>query len=238
VAISLGYMVFFGSVVVLPLWLQTQMNYTPTWAGLATAPIGVIPFFLSFLIGRILGIVDLRILTSFGFLVFALCSYVISTFDTSITVENVAWIRFVQGLGVPFFFIPLTTMILSHIPNQALASASGLSNFTRILAGSLGTSISVALWNRREALHQSQLVENLPVFSENLNQTMTQLEAQGLSEPASYAAILKTVVNQAYMLATNDVFWLAGNIFLGLVVFVWLAKPPFMTGGSVRVVAE
>jgi len=237
IAISIGYMVFFGSVVILPLWLQTQMSYTATWAGLATAPLGIIPLMFSFFIGRFLNLIDLRLLISIGFLIFSGCSFWLASFDTSITAGDVALARFVQGFGVPLFFIPLSTMILSNLPKESMASASGLSNFLRILAGSLGTSLSVTLWSRREALHQSQMVENLPSYSDNLRNTIDALNTRGLSDSESYAAVLKNLVNQAYMLATDDVFVMAAYIFLSLVVLIWFAKPPFMSSGA-KVVVE
>ena len=149
-ALSLGYFSFFGSVVILPLWLQTQMNYTPTWAGLATAPIGIIPILISPLLGKILHKVDLRILVSMGFIIFSASSFWISSFTTDVTIEYIALVRFIQGIGVPLMFIPLFSVLLSGIPDNDIANASGLSNFLRILAGSFGTSISISLTTNDE----------------------------------------------------------------------------------------
>jgi len=234
VAISLGYMTFFGSVVILPLWLQTQLGYTPTWAGLATAPLGIMPVFLSPFVGRLMDKVDLRILVTFGFGVFAFCSFWLSGFNTDVAASNVALVRFIQGFGVPFFFIPTISILLSGLPNKDLASAAGLSNFLRILGGSFGTSISVALWDHREAVHQSKLVESLASYNIYLLEAIQQLHTIGFTNPASYLQIARAVVNQAYMLATNDVFWLSGSVFLGLIILIWFARPPFFikSGGA------
>ncbi|MDR3476885.1 MAG: DHA2 family efflux MFS transporter permease subunit [Gammaproteobacteria bacterium] len=237
IAISLGYMTFFGSVVVLPLWLQTQMNYTATWAGLATAPLGIMPLIVSPLMSVLMGRFDLRILISFGFIVFAFCCFWLAGFDTDIGFSNVALIRFIQGIGLPFFFIPTIAMLLSGLPNKSIASASGLSNFLRILAGSFGTSISVTLWSNREAIHQSKLVESLTSYQPLMTQTLKALHEAGLSDQTSYAKVLSLLVNQAYMLATNDIFWVSGFIFLSLFVLVWFAKPPFL-GKNTNIVIE
>ena len=75
IALTLGYMVYFSNVVIFPLWLQTQMDYTPTWAGLAAAPVGILPFFLSPLVGYYMGKFDLRAIISIGFIVFAVTSF-------------------------------------------------------------------------------------------------------------------------------------------------------------------
>jgi len=228
-AISVGYMIFFGSVVILPLWLQTQMNYTPTWAGLVTAPFGVLAIIVSPFLGRVMNIIDLRMLVSFGFFIFAICSFWLSGFNTNIGPSNVAFLRFIQGLGAPFFFIPITGILLANLSDKQLASAAGLSNFFRILAGSFGVSISVTLWDHRQAIHQSRLVESLPSYNAYLQGSVQQLQNLGLTDPASYAAINNMVITQSYMLSTNDIFWISGYMFLGLMVFIWLARPPFLT---------
>lgn len=235
IAISLGYMTFFGSIVILPLWLQTEMNYTPTWAGIATAPLGILPFILSPLMGYVMGKVDLRILVSFGFFVFAAGSLWLSDFNTDITMGHVALIRFVQGLGVPCFFIPIIAILLSGLPNKSLASAAGLSNFLRILGGSFGTSIFVSLWDHRERVHQSKLVENLTSFNPYVNHAINQLQSVGLIKQSSYAVMLQNTVDQAYVLATNDIFWLSYLMFVGLLVLIWFAKPPFLTKSKIAV---
>lgn len=228
VAISIGYMTFFGSVVVLPLWLQTQMNYTATWAGLATAPIGILPILLSPLVGKLLSKVDARIVVTNGFFFFAFCSFWVANFNTDVAFSNIAWVRFVQGVGAPCFFIPLITILLSGLPNERIASAAGLSNFLRILGGSFGTSISVSLWNHREAVHQSKLTESLTAYNPNMLEVMTQLKNLGFTTNMSYAEITKVLINQSYMLATNDIFWISGFVFLSLLFFVWFARPPFL----------
>lgn len=235
VAISIGYMTFFGSVVVLPLWLQTQMNYTATWAGLATAPIGIIPVLLSPMVGRLLTKVDARIIVTNGFFFFAFCSFWLAHFNTDVTFDNIAWVRFVQGVGAPCFFIPLITILLSGLPNERLASAAGLSNFLRILGGSFGTSISVSLWNHREAVHQSKLTEALTIYHPQMLETLNELHNVGMSQQTSYAEMAKVLIQQSYMLATNDVFWLSGFIFLSLLILVWFARPPFLATKGVAV---
>lgn len=227
-AISLGYMAFFGSVVILPLWLQTHMNYTPTWAGLVTAPLGILPIIISPIIGRLMNHIDLRIIVSIGFLVFAGCSFWISNFSTDVTFENIAIARFIQGIGAPCFFIATVAILLSGLPNNRLASAAGLSNFLRILAGSFGTSISVAIWSNREASHQSKLVEGLASYNSHVMSFVNKLQALGFSAKSSYAFLVSKVIDQAYMLATNDIFWMSGFLFLFLLILIWFAKPPFL----------
>jgi len=228
-AISFGYMIYFGSVVILPLWLQTQMNYTPTWAGLVTAPLGILPIIIAPSLGRIMNYVDLRILVSIGFIVFAFCSFWLSGFSTDVGAGNIAWIRFIQGIGAPCFFVPTITILLSGLPDTRLASAAGLSNFLRILAGSFGTSISVTLWAHREAVHQSSLIESVTPYHGALQNTLTHLQGVGTTLQSSQAQIYANAINQSYMMATNDIFWVSGYFFLALMILIWFARPPFLT---------
>ncbi|MFO1428718.1 MAG: DHA2 family efflux MFS transporter permease subunit [Candidatus Competibacteraceae bacterium] len=232
IAISLGYMAFFANVVILPLWLQTQMGYTATWAGLATAPIGLLPVIISPLVGRNLQKIDLRLLVSFSFSVFAAVSFWNSEFTTQVGFWQLALPRVVQGLGVATFFIPLTTMLLSGLPANRLASASGLATFLRILAGSFGTSLGITLWDRREALHHAQLTEQITAFNPIAGRTLEQLHELGFQGAAGFAQLVRMITDQAYMLATDDFFWLFGWLFLGLLFLVWFARPPFTTGAG------
>lgn len=232
VAISLGYLTFFGSVVVFPLWLQTQMGYTATWAGLAAAPIGLLTLVFSPLVGRNLHKVDLRLLVTFAFLVFAFTSFWSADFNTGVDFFQLIMPRLIRGIGIAFFFVPLTAMTLSGIPDSLLASASGLSNFLRILAGSFGTSLSITLWQRRETVHQSHLVDGVNPYNPISNEAIQHLHALGLSDHGALAVIARNITNQAVMLSTNDIFWLSGWIFLALMVFVWLARPPFGSGAA------
>ncbi len=232
IAVSLGYMTFFGNVVIFPLWLQTQMNYTATWAGLAAAPIGVLSVVFSPFVGRILHRVDLRLLATFSFLVFAGVSFWTSNFNTSVSYFQLFMPRFIQGVGVAFFFIPLASMSLSGLRADQFASAAGLSNFLRILAGSFGTSLSITLWQRRSILHYSQLVEHVSAFNMISVRALEHLKLLGLATSSALLLLSRLITQQAVMIATDELFWLSGVIFLALIVVVWFARPPFSVAGK------
>lgn len=227
VAISVGYMTFFSGVVVYPLWLQTQLGYTATWAGLSAAPLGILPVFLSPLVGRFMHRVDLRLLVTFSFITFGSVAFWASGFNTNASFAELTLPRFTQGLGMAFFFIPLMSILLSGLPHNRLASASGLSNFMRMIGGSFGTSLSIALWDRRESFHHSRLTEGISSFDPHYHNLITQLQGQGISPQTSNAILQFQLGGQAYILALNDVFFISSLIFFGLIVLVWFAKPPF-----------
>lgn len=232
ICLTLGFMVYFSNVVIFPLWLQTQMGYTPTWAGFAAAPVGIFPFLLTPFVGKYMGKFDLRKIISLGFFIFMLTSWWQSNFYTTIGFAQLVEPRLVQGLGLAFFFTPLIVMILANIPPEKMASALGLANFFRILGGSFGTSISITIWNDREAMHQSHLVEQINQYNPFTMQALGQLKALGVSGREAYGVLYETVINQAFMLATNDIFRLSAWVFIGLLGLVWFAKPVQVKSGA------
>lgn len=227
-ALSLGFLVYFSNVVIFPLWLQTQMGYTPTWAGLAAAPVGILPFFLTPFVGRYMDKTDLRLIISFGFIFFALTSFWQSNFYGDVSFNKLIQPRFLQGLGITFFFTPLISIVISGLPPHRMASALGLANFCRIIGGSFGTSLSVTLWGRRESFHHNRLVDHINPFNPTMTSSVDRLQSLGFDQLQSYGLIERTITNQAYMMSTDDIFWLSGCIFVCLLFLIWFAKPPFL----------
>jgi DHA2 family multidrug resistance protein len=225
ITLSIGYLVFFGNVVILPLWLQTQMGYTATWAGMAAAPVGILSIFITPLVGKNMHKLDLRIWASLSFAVFAGVSYWNSQFNTDVTFWQLVIPRLIMGIGVSAFFVPLMSLTLSDIPPHLLASAAGLSNFIRILGGSFGTSLSITLWDRRAAYNHELLSERVTEFSPVTNDALATLGGLEQSLSSSYATLEHSMQQQAVMLATNDIFWLSGLMFAGLMILVWFARP-------------
>jgi DHA2 family multidrug resistance protein len=201
------------------------MGYTATWAGLASIPLGVMAVILSPIVGKNQHRFDLRLLTSFSFIVFAISCFWQSGYTTDFDFWHLIEPRFIQGIGMAFFFVPLTTMMLIGMPPQRIASAMGLSNFMRVLSGSIGTSLSISLWQDRSAQHYGQLTEHISLYNPASTQYLD--SAQGLthSYDGALGMLADTINNQAVTLATADIFWLSGWIFLALIVLVWFAKP-------------
>lgn len=219
---ALGYLVFFGSVVLVPLWLQTQMNYTAFWAGVAVAPIGIIPLFLSVIVGKYIHKVDARWVLTFSFAIFSYTFFWFSGFETDISLYQVMLPRFIQGFGVACFFVPLVAISLAPIPADKLASASGIFNFTRLVAGGgVGTSLFVSMWNRWHQYYHARLSETVTIYNDTTNQFFNRLKTLNIFSPESYKITDDLMNNQAFMLALNDIFYLAGWLFLLLILPIW-----------------
>ncbi len=128
------------------------------------------------------------------------------------------------------FFVPLTALSLSDLAPREVASGAGLSNFTRILAGSFGTSLSVTLWDRRGSLHYSQLVEHINNANPLTQQALDQMKSLAGSTGAGLDMLSRVITKQAVMLATDDIFWISGCIFLALIAVLWFARPAHAAG--------
>lgn len=231
-ATAVGYGVFFGNVVLLPLWLQQYMGYTATQAGEIMAPVGLLALLLSPWVGKNIGKSDPRHFATLAFVVFALVLWMRSNFNTQADFATIMVPTVVQGIAMAFFFIPLVTITLSEIPPERIPAASGLSNFMRITAGAVGTSIATTLWENRATLHHAQLVEGLHQGNTALAQALQTLQAGGLSSAQALAQVERLANQQAYMLAANDIFYASALLFLLLIPLVWLAHPMRTAAGS------
>jgi DHA2 family multidrug resistance protein len=232
IALAIGFMCFFTLTVLFPLWLQTVMGYTPTWAGIATAPVGILALVFSPLVGKNAHRLDLRMVATVSFVVFAITAYWLSTFTLDTAFNQLMWPRFVQGIAVACFFVPVNQIILSGIAPNKLAAASGLSNFFRTLSASFGTAIGVTLWNHRAQMHSERLAENISTNGVQSLDYLHRLNQGGLHGDRAYAQLQNVLNAQGLMMATSDLFWIISICFLVLISFIWLTKPPFGVAGG------
>jgi DHA2 family multidrug resistance protein len=225
VALSVGYGLFFGNVVLLPLWLQQWMGYTATWSGLVLAPVGLLAIVMSPWVGKNVSRLDPRKLATVAFVGFALVLWMRSNFNTNATVWVILIPTLLQGAAMAFFFIPLQAIVFSGLTPEELPSASGMSNFVRITAGAFGTSVFTTLWDTRASLHHAQLAESIHRGNDAAMQALSRLGASGLSTEQAQAVLNRMVDQQAYTMAATDLFYLSAMLFLGLIALVWLAQP-------------
>ncbi|MDR1577986.1 MAG: DHA2 family efflux MFS transporter permease subunit [Deltaproteobacteria bacterium] len=223
--ISLGMALYLGTVILIPLLLQTRYGYTATWAGLATAPIGVIPVLLMPILGRYSKHIDMRYIITLGFAVIALTMSLRTGFSPGMDLKYVLIPQFVQGLGLTCFFVPITSIAFIGLEPTKIAAASGIYNCFRTLFSAIGASIFTTLWERREAYHHNRLsglIDNLnPLATEGLEK-LTNL---GLTEEQATAYLERQITNQGYIIAANEIFQVCSYSFMALIILVWVARP-------------
>ncbi len=230
--IGVSYFALSGVNVIFPLWLQTTVGYTATWAGLAVAPVGLLALVAAPIVGRNMNRLNLRLAASFAFCVFGFAIFWAATLNDTASFWQFATPRFLQGLGIAFFFLPLNQIMLSGIPPSELASASGLSNFVRTMSGSIATAMTVFMWNRRTDYHHAVLTEHVRNSAGAWTEYQAQLSNHGVSGTGAFEYVEHVITTQAMTLGVNDVFHVLGWTYLLLIPFIWLAKPPFTARGA------
>jgi MFS transporter, DHA2 family, multidrug resistance protein len=224
-SLSVAYGLFFGNVVLLPLWLQQYMGYTATWAGLATAPVGILAIILSPWVGKNVSKIDPRKLATVAFVGFGIVLWMRSNFNTQADFNTILIPTVLQGAAMAFFFIPLQAIVFSGLTPDKMPSAAGLSNFVRITAGAVGTSLFTTLWENRATLHHAQLAEAINTGNDAATQITAQLGASGFTSAQAAANINRLIDQQAYTMAVTDVFYMSSLLFFALVAVVWFARP-------------
>ena len=223
-SLCLGYAIFFGNIVLLPLWLQTQLNYTATWAGLVAAPSGVIAVLLTATLLPRTHHVDARLLASVAFIAFAVSFFQRSWLTPDTDLASLLVPMMVQGIALSIFFVASITVTMHGIPPQRMPAASGVSNFLRITAGSFAASLTTTLWDRREALHQTRLAEAATVYDPGLERALGTLGTAGIHQAQGLALATREMVSQAYAEASIDLFWLSGWLAVLMIPVIWLAR--------------
>ena len=231
-AFCLGYAVFFANNLLMPLWLQTQIGYTATWAGLVAAPTGVIAVLLTPFMARMISRVDARLIASLAFVAFGV-SYLMRaglTADASFFAFMLPLL--VQGIAMATFFLAMITILLDGVSPPRIPMASGLSNFTRITAGGFAASVVTTIWDRREAFHQARMADLTTSFNPVLSQTLAQLHRLGVPDLGAKASVVRVMTGQAYLLGAHDIFWVSGWACFVLIGMVWLCRKSKSGGGA------
>ena len=224
VAFCLGYAAMFANTVLLPLWLQTQLGYIATWAGLVMAPAGVVAVIMSPVSTKLFGRLDTRISASISLALFSIAFLLRAGLPPDANFGAFIAPMCFQGAAMGFFFTAIITLSLAEIAPEKTASATGLLTFARITAGGFAASLVTTIWDRREALHQTRLAESLGQRGDSMQPSLDILHQLGIDGGSAMAALGRAASGQAYSLAAVDVFWLSGWITLLIIPLLWFAK--------------
>lgn len=214
--------VLYGSVMLLPLFLQTLMGYDAVTAGWALAYGGMASLLVMPLVGRLTMVVDNRWLIAFGLLLNALSVYLMRFYNLQIDFATAWHPRFIQGIGLAFVFVPLTTLTMSRIPPAKMGNATGIFNLMRNLGGSFGISTATTLLAQRSQWHQSRLVEHLTPWDYPFQQWLAKIGAYlGLGPeiahwqvPQALGLLYQETIRQAQMIAYCETYLFFTLIFL------------------------
>jgi DHA2 family multidrug resistance protein len=222
ITISLGFGAMFASNVLTPLWLQSYMGYTATWAGYATAWTGVLAVFCAPMAGMLLTKTDPRRLIFFGLVWLGGILLLRTGATTDMTYWQVSMPLLLMGLGLPFFFVPITALALGSVEEHETASAAGLMNFLRTLSGAVATSITTTAWEDKTSYMHAELAG----LVDSSGETARTLANTGLSHEGVLNVLDRMTQSQSVMLATNEIMWSVAIVFALSSLLIWLAPKP------------
>jgi DHA2 family multidrug resistance protein len=232
-------MVLFGTTVLIPQFLQTLMGYTAERAGMVLSPAGLFMMLLMPIAGRLVSKMDARLLVAMGYAITAVMLFNLTRLDLDVNFGTITLWRMLQVVGLPFVFIPISTLNYVGVPREKNNQISSFSNFARNLGGSVGTAMLTTFLLRTQQTHQSSLAANAVRGSEAyetyIATTKNALMAMGMnSSTATQTAIgraYQAMIRQATMLSYQNAFWVLSVIIACLVPlpFVMRRPPAFKT---------
>ncbi len=242
VMMFLGFFAFFASLVLLPIYVQKLMGYTPLWAGWVLGPGGIASLLVMPFAARLMHRTDPRHLLFLGLAINAYSLYLMSGFNLEADFDSILWPRLVQGIGLGLFFVPVATLTVGRVPKEKMGNASAVFNLVRNLGGSFGVALMTTQLARRSQFHHHHLAEHMtpysPQFQEALQGMRGWLDQHvGMGQEYGIGQALGLMYGelnrQAFMLAFNDVFFLDMFFFILPLFLVYLLHKTEPNGGPV-----
>jgi len=223
--------VLYGTLAMLPLFLQNLLGYTSEQSGLSISPRGIGSFLTIILIGKLVTKVDNRILTSLGFLALGYSCYLLGNLNLNIGMNNVIWPNILSGVALGMLFIPLSTLSFATLKTEELGNATGIYNLMRNIGGSIGISIISNSLSNRAQIHQASLVSHLTPYDQVYQQRLSDIShflalKSGMVTAAQQAQTLiySILVKQSVLWAFIDNFRAYFIICIALIPLIWLFK--------------
>src|ERR1700761_2043358 len=228
-------MVLFSTTVLIPQFLQGLMGYTAERAGMALSAGALVLMVMMPVAGKLVSIMDARLMVAIGFLATSLGLYNMTRLDLNVSFGTIVLWRVLQILGLSFIFIPISTLNYVGVPPGKNNQISSFSNFARNFGGSMGTALLTTFLTRTQQTHQSSLAANIVpgslAYENYLSQTRNALMATGQSAAQAKVAATgyayQVLLPQSSMLSYQNAFWILSVVTLVLVPWpVIMRKPP------------
>ncbi|MCX7857227.1 MAG: DHA2 family efflux MFS transporter permease subunit [Deltaproteobacteria bacterium] len=231
-ALFFTFFCLFGTIVLLPVYLQELMGYSAFLTGLVLGPGGIVTVISLWVAGRMVNKISPGLIAIFGLLINAIACYQMSKFNLQTDFISLVIPRVVLGFGMGFVFIPLTIVSLGQIKKEEMNMATSVISFLRNVGGSFGTAFVSTMLSRKAQMYQTYLSESLTPYDFSLQISIEKLKAlvslKGYSEPLltqiSQAAIYRELLRQAMMLSFNHVFFTLGVLFVVGVILILIIR--------------
>jgi MFS transporter, DHA2 family, multidrug resistance protein len=227
-------MVLFSTTVLIPQFLQGLMGYTAERAGMALSAGALVLMVMMPVAGKLVSIMDARLMVAIGFFATALGLYNMTRLDLNVSFGHIVMWRVFQVLGLSFIFIPISTLNYVGVPKGKNNQISSFSNFARNFGGSMGTALLTTFLVRTQQTHQSSLAanfipgsigyENFLAHTRNALIASGQTAAQAKAGATGYA--YQQLLRQASMLSYQNAFWVLSIVAAVLVPWPFIMRRP------------
>lgn len=231
VTYAVGFGAFFATIVILPLWLQSNMGYTATWAGYATGIMGIFAVVCAPMVGKAVERYDPRLIICAGIVGIGLMNVWRMGFNSDVTFLQMSLPTLLMGPFMVMFFVPVTGLAMASVSPAEQANAAGLSNFMRTLAGAFATSLVQTGWSNATRTNNTELASAMT----HGNVTVDAMVVAGANRDQAVAGLDMIVQGQSVMLATLNMFAVLAVVLAFSALLIWMAprpKGPIDTSGS------
>lgn len=213
----------FGTVILQPIMLEQLFDYPAQTTGLVMAPRGLGAAFTMFMVSRLIGRVDARVLILIGLCLSSLGAYIMTGYNLEIDRWWIIWPSVVQGLGLGMIFVPVTTLAYDTLPQAATDHAAALFNLSRTVGSSIGISIAGTVLSRETQVNWNQLAGYTSPFNPAFHHWLT-VQGQSVGDPHTARLLANMVSRQATMVALVDAFWFITISMIALAPLVFLLR--------------
>lgn len=229
----LGF-VLYGSLVLLPVMLQTLWGYSSYQAGQAMVPRGIGSMVMMPLVGVLTGFVDPRRLLIIGLAIGGGTLVWMGQLNLNAGYWEIFWPQLLQGAGLALLFVPLTTVSMATIAQERMGFATSLFNLMRNIGGSVGIAMTATILQRQRQVTGTRLGEHISAFDPVTQSTLAQITSGMIAAGADAATaaqqalvILRgTLLREASMVSFVMLFRLLGVVFLLMVPLVFIMRRP------------
>ena len=228
---AIGF-VLYGSMVILPIVLQTLFGYPALESGIAMAPRGLGSLLLMPLVGFLISRVDTRWMSSFGIVLCSITMWWFGFLNINLGFRDIFWPQIFQGISFSLLFVPLTTLALNHISKEEMGNATSIFNLMRNIGGSVGIATAATMLERNRQAYTNILGSHVTPYDPNTRQMLSGLQsmlANAGVDPVTAgdranAMLFGFVQRHAVMLSFIDLMRLFGIFFIVLMPLIWLAR--------------
>ncbi len=214
---------YLASLALMTPYLQTLMQYPVTTAGIVMGPRGLGTMACMFMVGRLIGKVDTRILLATGLALTAWAMWRMTGWTPDISQWTIVSTGFVQGAGLGFLFVPLTTVTFSTLPTELRGAGTGLYNLSRNIGSAVGISIVSALLVENTQVNHADIATSVTSTNRAFDNPAI-MHAWNPLTSAGRAALDAVITNQATTIAYIDDFKFMMILAIAAMPLVFLLK--------------